>query len=153
MHGMAAPNQPENTDAGRGPVTKAPPAPEDYDTLPPRVLRLRLVPWDVVLTLVLLAVLIGLVTMTSWTTSLFAYTDNVCLTEDCPPVPFGVNYYIYPLMWGGIGAAVTAAVLGPFVSMLKGWYMSFWPFVSVGVITLTSVAGYALVGFSERYWH
>ena len=54
---------------------------------------------------------------------------------------------------GGIGAAITAAVIGPFVSMLRGWYMCFWPFVSIAVVTITSVGGYALVGFSERYWH
>jgi hypothetical protein len=153
MHGMAAPNHPENTDAGSGPVTKAPVALDYPDTRPPRVLRLRLVPWDVVFTLVLLAVLAFFVTMTSWPTRLFAYTDNLCVTEDCLPVPFGVNYYIYPLTWGGIGAATTAAVIGPFVSMFRGWYMCFWPFVSIAVVTITSVGGYALVGFSERYWH
>ncbi|MGO9510225.1 MAG: hypothetical protein ACLPXZ_23850 [Mycobacterium sp.] len=152
---MAAPNQPEDTasDTGSGPVTKAASALDGSHTQPPRVLRLRLVPWDVVFTLVVLAVLAFFVTMTSWPTRLFAYTDNLCVTEDCPPVPFGLNYYIYPLTWGGIGAAITAAVIGPFVSMLRGWYMSFWPFVSIAVVTVTSVGGYALVGFSERYWH
>jgi hypothetical protein len=125
----------------------------DVDYQPPKVLRLRLVRWDVVCTLLALGALLLVVSMTTWPTRLFAFTDNECLTEDCPPVPFGVNYYIYPLMWGGIGAAITAAVIGPFVSMLKGWYMSFWPFVSIGVLTLTSVTGYALTGFSERYWH
>ena len=54
-------------------------------------------------------------------------------------------------MWGGIGAAVTAAVIGPFVSMLKGWYMSFWPVLSVGLLTVTSVAGYALAGYSSTF--
>lgn len=61
--------------------------------------------------------------------------------------------YIYPVMWGGIGAAIATAVIGPFVSMLKGWYMSFWPIISIAVITVTSIAGYAIAGFSERYWH
>lgn len=97
-------------------------------------------------------VLVVLVSMTSWPTRLFAFADHVCLSDDCPPVPYGVNYYIYPVMWGGIGAAVAAAVLGPFVSMVKGWYMSFWPIITIAVITLTSVAGYAMTGFSERYW-
>lgn len=60
---------------------------------------------------------------------------------------------IYPVMWGGIGAAIATAVIGPFVSMLKGWYMSFWPIISIAVITVTSIAGYAIAGFSERYWH
>ncbi|OSC41348.1 hypothetical protein B8W66_09255 [Mycobacterium decipiens] len=94
-----------------------------------------------------------MVTMTSWPAQLFAFTENVCPPDDCPPVPFGINYYIYPVVWGGIGAAIAAAVIGPFVSMLKGWYMSFWPIISIAVITLTSVAGYAMTGFSERYWH
>lgn len=68
-------------------------------------------------------------------------------------MPFAVNYYIYPVMWGGIGAAVAAAVIGPLVSMVKGWYMSFWPIIAIAVITVTSVIGYALTGFSETYWH
>ncbi|VBA38410.1 hypothetical protein [Mycobacterium attenuatum] len=119
----------------------------------PRVLKLRIVPWDVVSTVAVSALLLYLVTATSWPARLFAFTDNVCLTEDCPPVPYGANYYIYPVMWGGIGAAIAAAVIGPFVSMVKGWYMSFWPIIAVGVITITSVLGYALAGFSERFWH
>ncbi len=45
---------------------------------------------------------------------------------------------------GGIGAAIATAVIGPFVSMLKGWYMSFWPIISIAVITVTSIAGYAI---------
>ncbi|VBA50436.1 hypothetical protein [Mycobacterium pseudokansasii] len=137
----------------------AAPDPEDRpssataDPQAPRVLKLRIVPWDVVSTVAVSALLLYLVTATSWPSRLFAFTDNVCLTEDCPPVPYGANYYIYPVMWGGIGAAIAAAVIGPFVSMVKGWYMSFWPIIAVGVITITSVLGYALAGFSERFWH
>jgi hypothetical protein len=162
MLGMAAPNQPEDAteDAQPGSGTASPTASPsarstlyDADHQPPKVLRLRLVPWDVVCTVLALGALLLAVSMTPWLTRLFAFTDDLCLTEDCPPVPFGVNYYIYPLMWGGIGAAITAAVIGPFVSMLKGWYMSFWPFVSIAVLSLSSVAGRALAGFSGRYWH
>lgn len=139
---MAAPNRPQDR-PGSG--TAGPQA--------PRVLKLRIVPWDVISTVVVSGLLLYLVTATSWPSRLFAFTDNVCLSEDCPPVPYGANYYIYPLMWGGIGAAIAAAVIGPFVSMVKGWYMSFWPIIAVGVMTVTSVLGYALAGFSERYWH
>lgn len=126
------------------------PVAEEYA---PRIIRLRLVPWDVALTIALLLVLLYLVTMTSWTERLWAFTDNLCTGDECAPVPFGVNYYIYPFMWGGIGAAFTAALIGPFVSLLKGWLMSFWPVVSVGVLTLASAFGAAATGFSERYWH
>jgi hypothetical protein len=138
---MASPDRPDH----------APSVSDDSVDKRPPVLKLRIVPWDVVCTLALLGVLLIVVSMTSWPTRLFAFSDGVCITEDCPPVPFGVNYYIFPVMWGGIGAAVTAAVIGPFVSMLKGWYMSFWPVLSVGILTLSSVAGYALAGYSSTY--
>lgn len=118
-----------------------------------QIIRLRLVPWDVVTTLVLLATIVVLLTMTSWPTQLFSFADSVCQGDECPPVPFGVNYYILPLMWGGIGAAGVTALLGPFVSLLRGWYMCFWPIVSVTVLSLASVIGRALTMFSENYWH
>ncbi|OBI91311.1 hypothetical protein [Mycobacterium asiaticum] len=118
-----------------------------------RIIRLRLVPWDVITMLVLLALLITAVTMTSWPTRLFAFTETVCQGEECGMVPFGVDYYIYPLVWGGVGAAATAALLGPIVSLVKGWFMSFWPIVSVGVLSLASVVGRALTDFSSNYWH
>ena len=124
---MAAPDGSRGTDQGAD-TTEV----HDYDE--PRTIRLRLVPWDVVTMLVLLALLIAALTMTSWPTRLFAFTENICQGDDCPPVPFGVNYYIYPLMWGGFGAAGTAALLGPIVSLVKGWFMSFWPIVAVGVL-------------------
>jgi hypothetical protein len=131
----------------------APSVSDDSGDKRPQVLKLRIVPWDVICTLALLGVLLIVVSLTSWPARLFAFSEGVCNTEDCPPVPFGVNYYIFPVMWGGIGAAVTAAVIGPFISMLKGWYMSFWPVLSVAVLTITSVAGYALTGYSSTYWH
>lgn len=129
---MAPPNQPEDTQPDAGTESRSA-LDEPDERTPPRVLTLRIAPWDV--------------------SRLFAFTDNVCPPDACPLVPFGVNYYIYPVMWGGIGAAIATAVIGPFVSMLKGWYMSFWPIISIAVITVTSIAGYAIAGFSERYWH
>ncbi|OBK27219.1 hypothetical protein A5634_23510 [Mycobacterium asiaticum] len=143
---MAVPDESPTADRNAG-VTQVPESDE------PRIIRLRLVPWDVVTMLVLLGLLVVAVTMTSWPTRLFAFTENVCQGDDCPLVPFGLNYYIYPLVWGGIGAAGTAALVGPFVSLLKGWLMSFWPVVSVGVLSLASVLGRALTDFSATYGH
>lgn len=148
---MLSPQQPE--DAGPESSTGLPTAPADSDDQQQPIIRLRVVPWDVLLTVTVTAVLVYLVTMTSWPARLFAFTDRVCPPESCLPVPYGIDYWIYPVMWGGIGVAVAASILGPFVSMLKGWYMSFWPIMAIAVITLTSVAGYAMTGFSERYWH
>ncbi|KAA1249777.1 hypothetical protein F0Q45_13420 [Mycobacterium simiae] len=141
---MASPNPPESS-PGSGVSSPA----EDHR---PKVLKLRIAPWDVILTAATLGVLLLLVSITSWPARLFGFTEGVCISDDCPLVPFGLNYYIYPLMWGGIGGAIAAAVIGPLVSMVKGWYMSFWPFIAIAVLTLTSVLGYALTGFSQRYW-
>jgi hypothetical protein len=55
-------------------------------------------------------------------------------------------------VWGGIGAAIAAAGIGPFVSLLKGWYMSFWPVLALAVLMVSSVAGFILTTYSERYW-
>ena len=76
----------------------------------------------------------------------------MCEGDTCGPVPFGVDYYIHPVVWGGIGAAIAAAVIGPFVSLLKGWYMSFWPVLALAILMVSSVAGFMLTTFSERYW-
>ena len=78
---MASPDQPDD----------APSVSNDSGDKRPPVLKLRIVPWDVVCTLALLGVLLIVVSMTSWPTRLFAFSDGVCITEDCPPVPFGVN--------------------------------------------------------------
>ena len=147
---MASPHQPDDTKPGD--PTDSPAVSDDSDDMRPQVLKLRIVPWDVICTLAALGVLLIVVSMTSWPTRLFAFSDSVCMEEDCPPVPYGVNYYIFPVMWGGIGAAVTAAVLGPFVSMLKGWYMSFWPVLALAIIMVSSVVGDSLTMFSTRYW-
>ena len=54
---------------------------------------------------------------------------------------------------GGIGAAVAAALLGPLVSLLKGWYLSFWPLLAIALVLFASGAGGALTDFSSKYWH
>lgn len=114
-----------------------------------RVIRLRMVPWDVAATIVLLGALILLLTTTSWPSRLFAFVDGLCVDGDCPPAAFGANYYVYPVMYGGIGAAVAAATLGPLVSLVKGWLMFFWPIVAAGVLTVASVLGYTLAGVAQ----
>ncbi|AAS03590.1 hypothetical protein MAP_1273c [Mycobacterium avium subsp. paratuberculosis K-10] len=93
-----------------------------------------------------------LATATSWPERLFGFLANVCEDETCGPVPYGLDLYIHPVVWGGIGAALTAAVVGPVVSLLKGWYMSFWPVLSLALVMVSSVAGSMLTMFSERYW-
>nr|WP_232069416.1 hypothetical protein [Mycobacterium saskatchewanense] len=133
-------------------MPKTPLVARPSDEVKPRVLRLRVAAWDVICTVALLALLITLATATTWPTRLYGFLDNVCEGETCGPVPYGVDYYIHPVVWGGIGAAIAAAVVGPFVSLLKGWYMSFWPVLSLAVIMVSSVAGSILTTFSERYW-
>ena len=75
------------------------------------------------------------------------------LFRSCASAPFGIDFYIYPVVWGGIGAAVAAALLGPLVSLLKGWYLSFWPLLAITLVLLASAAGSALTDFSSSYWH
>lgn len=128
------------------------PSPAHHDDPAPRVLRLRLVPWDVVSLLVLVVLLAALAFGTNWYARLFGFLKDVCV-GDCPPAPFGVDYYIYPIVWGGIGAAVAAALLGPLVSLLKGWYLSFWPALAIALVLFASAAGTALTDFSSTYWH
>jgi hypothetical protein len=101
----------------------------------------------------LLALLLVAATATDWGSRLFGFLKDVCTGDDCPPVPYGVDFYIYPLVWGGIGAAIAAAVVGPVVSLLKGWYLSFWPLLAIGIVIFSSVAGSMLTGFCSQYWH
>ncbi len=142
---MAAPQQFDDPSAGDGVRSPAP--------SPPPVLRLRLVPWDVTSAIVLLVGLLVAATATDWGSRLFGFLKDVCTGDDCPPVPYGVDFYIYPLVWGGIGAAIAAAVVGPVVSLLKGWYLSFWPLLAVALVVVSSVAGSALTAFCSQYWH
>ncbi|WP_308207257.1 hypothetical protein [Mycobacterium stomatepiae] len=125
----------------------------DSDGQKPHVIRLRVAPWDLVATLTLVALLVILATATTWPTKLYGFLGEVCSDESCGLVPFQIDVYIYPVVWGGIGAAIAAAGIGPFVSLLKGWYMSFWPVLSLAIIMVSSVIGDALTVFSARYWH
>jgi hypothetical protein len=124
----------------------------DIDDKPPPTLRLRVAPWDVISTVVLLTLLVVLATATNWPFKLFGFLEDVCTGEQCGPVPAGLDMYIYPVVWGGIGAAVAAAGIGPFVSLLKGWYMSFWPVLSLAILMVCSVAGDFITIFSQPYW-
>jgi hypothetical protein len=153
---MASPHRPD--DSNPGDYIAAPPAPEHPDQPDhsdheaPRVLRLRIAAWDVICTVTLLVLLLVLATATTWPARLYGFLAKVCEGETCGPVPFGIDYYIHPVVWGGIGAAIAAAGIGPFVSLLKGWYMSFWPVLALALLMVSSVAGFLLTTFSERYW-
>ncbi len=125
----------------------------DSEEQKPRVLRVRVAPWDLIATITLVVLLVVLATATTWPTRLYGFLGEVCTDESCGLVPFQVDVYIYPVVWGGIGAAVAAAGIGPFISLLKGWYMSFWPVLSLAIIMVSSVVGDSLTVFSARYWH
>jgi hypothetical protein len=154
---MASPRQPND------PYTDDPANPPavPYDTYQPensgheapKVIRLRVAAWDVICTVVLVTLLAVLATATSWPSRLYGFLADVCTDETCGSVPYGIDMYIYPVVWGGIGAAVAAAGIGPFVSLLKGWYMSFWPVLALAILVVSSVAGSMITIFSQRYWH
>jgi hypothetical protein len=119
----------------------------------PPVLRLRLAPWDVICTVAMLAAIAVAAVTTDWVTLLFGFLTDVCTGDNCAPVPYDVDFYIYPVVWGGVGAACAAALIGPFISLLKGWYMSFWPVLAIALVFLSSLAGSALTAFSAHFWH
>jgi len=161
-------NDPHRGDSSSMPsdASDSPPAPVDSDDfrpvpyvsdLPPeekpRVIRLRVAVWDLICTVALLTLLVVLATATSWPSKLYGFLAYVCTDETCGLVPYGIDMYIYPVVWGGIGAAAAAAVIGPFVSLLKGWYMSFWPVLALAIVMISSVAGSMITIFSQRYWH
>lgn len=151
---MASPRQPDNPyPDGPAEPQAVPYDSDDPGPEPPKIIRLRVAAWDVVCTVVLLTLLIVLATATSWPSKLYGFLADVCTDETCGPVPYGIDMYIYPVVWGGIGAAVAAAGIGPFVSLLKGWYMSFWPVLALASLVVSSVAGSMLTVFSQRYWH
>ena len=159
---MASPHQTDDPSAGSPTVpgeaedfpeeSAVSPASPDSDPGTPRVLRLRIAAWDVICTLAILGALLLLATMTKWPSTLFGFMSQVCEGDECGAVPFGIDYYIRPLVWGGIGAAITAATIGPFVSMLKGWYMSFWPALSMALIVISAVFGSVLTMICRPYW-
>ncbi len=90
---------------------------------------------------------------TDWESQLFSFLKDVCAGDDCPPVPYGVDFYIDPVVCGGIGAAIAAALIGPVVSLLKGWYLSFWPLLAIALAVLSSVIGSMLTTSCGQYWH
>lgn len=144
---MASPQQ--RHDPGRSDRTGI--SPVSYEDHPP-VLRLRLAVWDVVGTMAMLTVLFVAAITTDWWSELFGFLKDVCTGDTCPPAPYGIDFYIYPVVWGGIGAAFAAAVIGPFVSLLKGWYMTFWPVLAFSIVMLSSLVGSVLTAFSAPYW-
>jgi hypothetical protein len=149
---MATPQQSDNPGAGRHRASDTNSALVEYDEEAPRVLRVRLAPWDVLCTVAMSTLLVILATSTSWPTRLFGFLANVCLGDECGLVPFGADMYIHPVVWGGVGAAIAAAVVGPVVSILKGWYMSFWPVLALALIVGSAVVGSLLTVFSQPYW-
>ncbi|BCO36144.1 hypothetical protein BMW24_010690 [Mycobacterium heckeshornense] len=115
--------------------------------------RLRLARWDVICTVATLTLVIVAATTTTLPSRLFGFVADVCAADSCAPAPLGINYWIYPVVWGGLGAACAAAVIGPFVSLVKGWYLFFWPLLAVAIVALSSVAGSVMTAFSEQYGH
>jgi hypothetical protein len=153
LSGMALPHQPH--DPGKGAEsTPVPVETYDYDTYKPPKRRVRLAVWDVLFTVAIWTAFFVVATTTNWPSQLFGFLADVCSAEEnCAPVPFGIDVWIYPVVWGGIGAAVAAAVIGPCVSLVKGWYIFFWPLLAVALVILSAVAGATLTVFSEHYWH
>jgi len=149
---MTTQQQSDNPGAGRHRAPDTDAALVEYDEEAPRVLRVRLAPWDLLCTVALYALIIVLATLTSWPSRLFGFLGNVCIGDECGLVPFGADMYIYPLVWGGVGAAITAGVIGPVVSILKGWYLSFWPVLTLALIVGSAMVGSALTVFSQPYW-
>ena len=138
--------------AGTGDFAPMPYGSHDPDHDKSHVIRVRVAPWDVIATVTLLVLLVTLATATTWPHRLYGFLSDVCTGDTCGLVPYGVDMYIYPVVWGGVGAAIAAAGIGPFVSLLKGWYMSFWPVLALALVMVSSVAGSLLTMFSERYW-
>jgi hypothetical protein len=126
--------------------------PDDSGHRAPKIIRLRVAVWDVICTVTLLTLLVILATATDWPSRLYGFLADVCTEETCGLVPYGIDLYIYPVVWGGVGAAVAAAVIGPFVSLVKGWYMSFWPVLALAILVSSSVTGSIITIFSQRYW-
>jgi hypothetical protein len=157
---MASPHLPRDPSPGEGidPLS-VPSEVYDYDTYqdtadqePPRR-RVRVAVWDVICTVTIWTVFFIVAITTSWPSRLFDFVADVCPADSCPPVPFGIDLWIYPVVWGGIGAAVAAAVIGPCVSLVKGWHMFFWPILAMTIVVLTAVAGSMLTALSAHYWH
>jgi hypothetical protein len=139
--------------AGSRPLANVPAESEWPGSGQLKVLRLRLAPWDVVCTVVLTTLLVVLATTTDWPSRLFGFLADVCTDDTCTPAPFGIDFYIFPVVWGGVGAAFAAVIIGPLVSLVKGWYMSFWPVLALLLVIVAAGGGAAITAFSNNYWH
>jgi hypothetical protein len=137
---MTVPHRPHDAHSGAVPEEPEPPK-----------RRLRLELWDVACTLAVWTVAVVVATTTTLPSRLYGFTADICAADSCPPAPFGINYWIYPVVWGGLGAACAAAVIGPFVSLVKGWYLFFWPLLAIAIVAVSSVAGSVMTAFSEHY--
>lgn len=121
------PPRPEGREVGE---VDYPPDADEPDPGNPPTLRLRVAKWDLLCTLVLTALLLYLATATEWPFRLYGFLKDVCTGDSCGPVPYGVDIYIYPVSWGGIGAALAAAGIGPFVSYSRAGTCPSGPFVA-----------------------
>jgi hypothetical protein len=81
----------------------------------------------------------------------FGFATDTCPTAGCPPVPRGIEELIYPVTWGGIGVAFAVAVIGPFVSLWRRWYMLVCPAVGTGIVIASYVAAFATTALSQQY--
>ncbi|WP_343710264.1 hypothetical protein [Mycobacterium sp.] len=122
------------------------------DRDPPPRRRARVAAWDVICTVATVAVLVTAAAATRLPTVLFGFLADVCPADNCAPVPLGVDVWIYPVVWGGVGAACAAVVLGPVVSVVKGWHLFFWPIIAMALVVVSAAAGAAITSFSEHYW-
>ena len=108
--------------------------------------------WDVVCTVALWVVLVVSAGTAMWLSLFFGFATDMCPTDGCPPTPLGIDDLIYPVTWGGIGVAFAIAVIGPFVSLWRRWYMLIWPTVGIGVVIASFIAGFAMIAYSQQYW-
>src|SRR5260370_23046087 len=56
-----------------------------------QVILLRVAPWDVVATVLLLILLVVLATATSWPSKLYGFLGDVCADDTCGWVPLGID--------------------------------------------------------------
>lgn len=112
----------------------------------------RLTSWDVVCTVALWAVLVAAAAAGMWLSLFFGFAADTCPTDGCPPVPLSIDEWVYPVTWGGIGVALALAVIGPFVSLWRRWYMLIWPAIGIGIVIASWVAGFAMTAYSQTYW-
>jgi hypothetical protein len=87
-----------------------------------------------------------------WLSLFFGFATDMCPTASCPPVPLGIDELIYPVTWAGIGVAFAVAVIGPFVSWWRRWYMLIWPAVGTGFVIASFLAGFAMTALSQQSW-